>query len=471
MSSIDMPSKRAALLSGLWYTLSSFLTKSLGFITIPLFTRIMTPDEFGSFSAYAAFQTIMIAVFGLESFLTLNRARFDFGELDLMKYQFSVLVLSLSLTTAAMVLFLLFPGYLTAVTGLEEQYLLMMFVYLLFNPAFSMFQMWQRVRYRYRLQTLLSFSLSILSAALSVAFVITWPDVLTGRIVGQYGSFVVAGLILFAYYAFKARSVRLAYWCYCLRLAIPLVIATIGTQGLLVGSRIVVQALGDSTGAAIIGLATTVASIATVLIASVSNAWSPWLMDCLHRDLYQQARSTFAVLFTFSGLLAVGVALLAPEIIMVLGGVSYTDSVKLVPIFMVSCVLALVTSQYVFIHTFHGHVFYCGLLTLGVAALNFVACWLMTPMYGYGAVGYVNVVAYGFLYLAHIGLLKYLGIRDFMPTKYIFVGTLLLVASVPLTAFLAELGTSTPRYVFFIFVLMSAIYLSLRFVKKIRKKS
>ena len=52
----------------------------------------MTPDEFGSFSAYAAFQTIMIAVFGLESFLTLNRARFDFGELDLMKYQFSVLV-------------------------------------------------------------------------------------------------------------------------------------------------------------------------------------------------------------------------------------------------------------------------------------------------------------------------------------------------------------------------------------------
>ncbi len=138
-------------MSGLWYTLSSFLTKSLGFITIPLFTRIMTPEEFGSFSAYAAFQTIMIAVFGLESFLTLNRARFDFEESDLMKYQFSVLVLSFSMTIGAMALFLLFPGHLSAVTGLDDQYLLMMFVYLLFNPAFSMFQMWQRVRYGYRL--------------------------------------------------------------------------------------------------------------------------------------------------------------------------------------------------------------------------------------------------------------------------------------------------------------------------------
>ncbi len=150
-----------------------------------------------------------------------------------------------------------------------------------------------------------------------------------------------------------------------------------------------------------------------------------WLMDCLHRDLYQKARSTFVVLFTFSGLLAVGVLPAGAGNYHGSGRCFLRDSVKLVPIFMVSCVFALVTSQYVFIHTFHGHVFHCGLLTMGVAALNVAACWLLTPIYGYGVVGYVNVIAYGLLYLAHIGLLKYRGIRDFMPTRYIFVGALL----------------------------------------------
>ena len=45
-----MENSYKALKSGVWYTASNFLVKSIGFITTPLFTRLLTKTEFGIFN-------------------------------------------------------------------------------------------------------------------------------------------------------------------------------------------------------------------------------------------------------------------------------------------------------------------------------------------------------------------------------------------------------------------------------------
>ena len=54
-----------ALKSGIWYTAANFLTKSIGFITTPIFTRLMTHDEFGlynNFTSWTSTLTILVTL-------------------------------------------------------------------------------------------------------------------------------------------------------------------------------------------------------------------------------------------------------------------------------------------------------------------------------------------------------------------------------------------------------------------------
>ena len=73
-----MNSSRQALKSGVWYTLSNFLVKSIGFITTPIFTRLLTKEDFGLYNNYLSWLAIItiIVTFNLDS--TLISARYDF---------------------------------------------------------------------------------------------------------------------------------------------------------------------------------------------------------------------------------------------------------------------------------------------------------------------------------------------------------------------------------------------------------
>ena len=44
------------LKSGIWFTISNFIVKSIGFITTPIFTRMLSKSEFGDFNNFTTFK-------------------------------------------------------------------------------------------------------------------------------------------------------------------------------------------------------------------------------------------------------------------------------------------------------------------------------------------------------------------------------------------------------------------------------
>lgn len=164
--------KKLLIKSSIWYMISNFLTRSMAFITIPIFTRLMTKKQYGDFSVFAGWQSIFLIICGIEIYATLNRARFDFEKNnDLNSYITSCLITSTLLTSAILILYLLFPQFFNRLLMLEQKYILIMFAYLYTQPAFQMFQAKQRIEYRYKLSAALSFLLIIGSTISAVLFV------------------------------------------------------------------------------------------------------------------------------------------------------------------------------------------------------------------------------------------------------------------------------------------------------------
>lgn len=453
--------KKAAGKSAVWYTIAAFTTKGLGFITIPIFTRVMTTGEFGLFNNYAAWQTILLSIVSLESYATLNRARLDYKGKALQDYQFTLLTSSLSITMLLVVLLVCVPTIPELFTDLDREYLYIMVLYLLFYPAFTMFQMLQRVQYRYKLSAGLSLGSSLFATVLAVFLVISLDDALIGRIIGQYVPFVVLGIIFYLWYWKTGGVFKVQYLKYALPLAIPLVVATFGSQVLLLGCRIVTQHSCGPDEVAFLSLATTVAQIALILINTLNNAWAPWLYDCLSENEPKRAVRTFKLYIWGISALVIIVMLAGPELIRILGGSGYISTIWLIPSFMFTCLLSMLVNQYVYLETYYKDVRVGGFATLLFAVLNLPLCWLFIEFWGFEAVGYANIVSNALLVLTHkIILSKQIKAADLFTFDIVSAPIILSAAMIPVALLLYFYDLNIVRWLFIVLVAIAAIVLA-----------
>ena len=56
---------RSAVSAGIGYTIGNILIKGINFLSVPLFSRIMTPDELGVYSAFVAYDSILFVILSL----------------------------------------------------------------------------------------------------------------------------------------------------------------------------------------------------------------------------------------------------------------------------------------------------------------------------------------------------------------------------------------------------------------------
>ena len=86
--------KNKVIQSGVWFTFSSFLINAVSFFITPLFARLLTKGEYGDFSNFTSWLSIIFVVTSLNLEASLIRARFDF-EQDLDRYVLSMASLSM----------------------------------------------------------------------------------------------------------------------------------------------------------------------------------------------------------------------------------------------------------------------------------------------------------------------------------------------------------------------------------------
>jgi len=47
--------------AGSWYTVTNFFTKDLAFLTLPIFTRLLSTSDYGIANLYATYVSIIVA--------------------------------------------------------------------------------------------------------------------------------------------------------------------------------------------------------------------------------------------------------------------------------------------------------------------------------------------------------------------------------------------------------------------------
>ena len=414
---------RLAVKVGFWYTLATFLTRGIAFITTPIFSRVMTKADYGEFSNFASWQATLLILVSAELYNTLSRAYYDHKE-DYHQYISSMIVGSYFLSCFFYLLFMLIGNRIYRVINIPPQYVHIMFITMLCMSCRSIFLARERTLYRYKTVVLISILGTLVPTIISV--VLVWltdsSNQLSARIYGFYVPSSIVGLTCAVILVAQGRTFRLKHIKYALKIAVPLLVNYLTIYLLTSTSVIITKSVLGTEQAAVVSIATSVIHILTTLFHALSGALTTWIMDNLEQKNYDKLRKEVFVYILGISILSVGVILAAPEIVLVLGGKEYLSAVKLIPFFVLSVLIQSMMAVFTIILTYDKNIKETAIAAAFVAGINIIAKIWILPVFSLQSLPVVNTIAFFVLFVINYILVKRAGYSSVINIKgYIFL--------------------------------------------------
>lgn len=460
-------SSKVVVKSGVWYTVSNFLFRSIAFLTTPIFARILSKTEYGEYNNINSWISLLVIIAACDLHTSIIRAKLDYED-DLERYAVSVLTLSSIITIILYFVFRFFSGELESVLGFSSKYFGIIFLYLLFQEAYQVFITLERAHYRYKAFSLITGLSIVVIYLFSLFLVLTLDNKLDARVYGQYLPYVIIGLVMYILLIRKGKKVNFRYYGYALSLSLPLVPHLLSIVALNSSDRIMITKLVGAQYTAIYSIAYIITNIVTILLDSMNKAWAPWLLDTLKVNNKADIRKTSTPYFLiFVGLL-LGVLLFAPEIVWILGGDKYLEGIYVLPPLIVGCLYQFAYTMYVQLEFFEKKMKTVAVGTMIAALVNVGLNFVFIPIFGYIAAGYTTLVGYMLLFFIHYRTICRYGYKDIFDRKIIFLALGSSILMLPV--FILIYMNTIIRYAVIIVYIGSLLYILMKYSKVIKEK-
>ena len=398
-----------ALKSGVWYAFAVAMQRGIWVVTIPLFSRLLTRAEFGAYNNYTAWLSILTIVITLNLDSTFMSAVHDFkNKLD--EYILSMLCLGAISTVVWSIVINSFHATFENLFSIKLLYINGILIYLFFFPALTMFQSRERFLFRYKTSSITTGATALASELLALGMVYFCNfNNLTMRIIGNIIPNVLIGAVFFIYFVKVGKKVKISYWKYALPIALPYIPHNISMMILNSTDKIMITKICGEADNAMYSMAYTCGMVITMLVMTMNNAFSPWLSEKIHNNESDSVKSMSGKYFGFFAFSTVGVMLISPEILMILGGQQYYEARFIVPPVIMGCVFQFAYTMLVNIEQAKKKTLGMSVASVIAALLNCALNAILIPKFGYEIAAYTTVLSYFALYLMHFYLVKKLG--------------------------------------------------------------
>lgn len=390
----------------IWYTISNLLSSGVAFLTTPIFTRMMSKAEYGQVSNFLSWEGILAAVLTLNFNASIVRAKYDFdSRMD--EYLSSIMLTSNIFIIIGYAVVELNSAYFIDRFSMDIWLIRMMFLYIFFTPPLQFLQSKHRIYWKYKTVVALSMLSSLGGTAISILLVMFMKNRLYGRIIGIVMPAAFLNLIIWISIVYKGRKLSFDCVKYAGIISIPLIPAALANTLLGNSDRVMITKICGDTANALYSLAYSVSMLASLLWTSMNQAWSPWLYDNINANERNAIWKHSKLYLGVFAMLIVGVFLISPEIILVLGGRGYYDARYVMPPVIMGCVFQFIYAMYVNLEIYAKKTVTISIGTFMAALLNIGLNTIFIPKYGYIAAAYTTMVGYLALFVFHYLIVRF----------------------------------------------------------------
>ena len=264
--------------SAIWFAFCSVLQKGISFITVPIFTRLLTTDQYGTYSLYLSWLQIITVITSLYPYYgVLNNGMTKFSD-DRDVYISSMQGLTLTLTTGVFIIYLAAYRCWSELLGLTPAFIFMMFLEMAVTPALQFWSGRQRFEFRYRRLVAVTLAKSIANPLLGLIMVVLSQE----KDIARVASVVIVeaifgGTIMIIQFVRGRKIVHARYWKYALLLSIPLIPHYLSALILNQGDRVMIDRMIGDSEVAYYSVAYSIGMLVQIIANAINHSFTPWL--------------------------------------------------------------------------------------------------------------------------------------------------------------------------------------------------
>ncbi|MBR6917251.1 MAG: oligosaccharide flippase family protein, partial [Clostridia bacterium] len=396
-------------------------------ISTPVFTRMLTTEEYGLFSVYNSWYQIIRIVITLSIFSdSFNVGMSRYGE---KKERFASsqqgLITTLFLIWASVIF--VFRDALSDLTGLETSLIILMLAQVLFSSAFYVWFQKNRYLYSYRILTAVTLVYTVLQPLLGIILIKINNSASYGfgngdiRIYAGVGVQILFGAVFFVIQFIKNRTYfDKEYWSFSIKINLPLLPHYLSQILLNQSDKLMIDCFQGKSFTAVYSVAHAAAFVLQAVTNNLNATFIPWFYGKLKRRDYSGVRRGVTLLLLFSGALVIALVLVAPEAMKILAGADYHEGIWIIPPLAVSVYLMFFYMLFSDLELFFGKSHYIMVSSLTGAASNIVLNYIFIQKFGYLAAGYTTVAGYLLMCAGHAAFAKLTCKKEGVPFGMIY---------------------------------------------------
>lgn len=423
------------------YTLCGILQKGLSFITIPIFARLLTTEQYGQYTVYSSWLGIIII------FITLNLPYGSFAT-AMIKYEnkrdeyiAAAEGVCIFLSGVFLILYVPFRDFWNKVFDMPTFMIIIMVLEILSSTAILLWSGKKRFEYKYKSVIYVTLVLSVLSYLSSYFFVYNFEEKGYAKIIGNSIITIIIGGTVYLFNIFKGKKIfSKEMWRFIFSFNLPLIIYYFSQVIFNQSDRIMISHYCGNDKAGMYGVAYSLSMVLIFVLNSINNAYLPWFYEKLKQNLQIENRPvTNMISVIMSGLLLI-IIWFAPEIIYIMAGSAYSEAIWVVPPITISILLLFYSQLSINIEFYFEENKSLVKASIGAAVINIILNAIFIPRYGFIIAAYTTLISYiVFVVANYIAMKKILKKHNFSDNAYDYKSLLVILIIFSILSFIGLL--------------------------------
>jgi O-antigen/teichoic acid export membrane protein len=387
----------------LWQTAGKFILERIGFITVPIFTRLLTPSDYGQIAIYTTWVSLCSLIVGLQTYGSIANAKIKYTDDTIDAYLSSIITISLISFIVLLIISIVANRFFAKILGLRSDLVVLLviqsFTSFCINFLIRKFLQYKQVER----STLLSLIVSISSTILAIIWVLLASEnKYIAKIYANAIPTIIIGSGIVCYVYFKGRKIfEREYWKYCLSLTLPLILHGAAGVVLSQSDRVMLQKMIGESSVGIYSFAYTVALVISVIWSVFNTTWIPFYYEYKKNDqkdlIILRAKNYMLI---FSGI-TMGFMLLAPEVYKILSPEEYWMGIPLIPLIAMAYYFNFLYSFPANFEFYHEKTRLISIGTICAALINIVCNLILIPVYAGIGAAIATLISHIFLFVFH----------------------------------------------------------------------
>ena len=393
--------------ASLWFVACYVIQRGLQFIGMPIYTRIMSTEDYGTYSVFLSWFNLICVFTSLNIYSgTFNKAMVKYEE-KRAQYISSVQWLTLFVGLAFSIVIICCNKFITDKTGYSLKLQLLMCLHLVLFPSLQYWSQKQRFLFEYKKLVAVTLTNSVASLLLGIFFVLISDDKSFALIAVTVAVQAVINGILFVTLSREGKTVyHKEFWTWTAVTAIPLIPHYLSEILLGHADRLMIDQMCGTAQAGIYNIVYQISMVMTILRTGINGSYAPWLYYSLKNREFNQIRKIARLITVMMASLTLFFMLIGPEILKIVAPPSYYEAVIGIPAIMLGCFFIFVYVLFMYVEIYYEKTKGVAVASIIAAVTNVVLNYVCIQQFGYIAAAYTTMMSYMLMSIMHYLFLR-----------------------------------------------------------------